>query len=134
MANATAATTSTGRNTGRIRARAAAGNSAPLLSTSARKAGPCPGRGPISVTRRNTATRVGRPASSAMVTQVRGRPTSLRSSTRSMALRSGGEAKEHVLQRGPLHQQLADPDAAGHQVAVELLRDGAVELHGQPVG
>src|SRR5215218_4702447 len=53
------ASLATGRNTGSTRASAAAGNSAPLLSTWARNAGPSPGRGPTPVTRSSTATSVG---------------------------------------------------------------------------
>src|SRR6266566_4638412 len=82
--------TATGRNTGSTRARAAAGNSAPLLSTAPRKAEPSPGLGPIPVTFRNTATSVGSPASSPMLTQVRGLRTSLRSSTRNIRRLLGG--------------------------------------------
>src|SRR6266498_1333392 len=138
--------TATGRNTGSTSASAAAGNSAPLLSTSPRKAGPSPGRGPMPVTFRNTATRVGRPASSPMLTQVRGRRTSLRSSTtstgslprvRGPGVRGPGggarEREEHVLQRGALDHQLADAHATLDQVVVERLRAGAVELHDQAV-
>src|SRR5919201_3012517 len=90
--------TATGRNTGSTSASAAAGNSVPLSSTSARNAGPSPGRGPIPVTLRNTATTVGSPASSATVTQVRGRITSLRSSTRNTFPLPTGQLQEHVLQ------------------------------------
>src|SRR6266498_3639735 len=138
--------TATGRNTGSTSASAAAGNSAPLLSTSPRKAGPSPGRGPMPVTFRNTATRVGRPASSPMLTQVRGRRTSLRSSTtstgslprvRGPGVRGPGggarEREEHVLQRGALDHQLADAHATLDQVVVERLRAGAVELDDQAV-
>src|SRR6266536_3083249 len=82
--------TATGRNTGSTRARAAAGDSAPLLSTAPRKAEPSPGLGPIPVTFRNTATSVGSPASSPMLTQVRGLRTSLRSSTRNIRRLLGG--------------------------------------------
>src|SRR6266487_2309665 len=126
--------TATGRNSGSTSASAAAGNRAPLLSTSARKAGPSPGRGPMPVTLRNTATRVGRPASSAIDTQVRGRRTSLRSSTSSIGSTPAGEGQEHVLQGGAHHDQLADADAALHQVLVERLGAGAVELHHQAAG
>src|SRR6266540_6219456 len=144
MASPAITETATGRNTGSTTASAAAGNSAPLLSTAPRKAGPSPGRGPIPVTLRNTATSVGRPASSAMLTQVRGRRTSLRSSTRSIAgllataaadVTAGpaGERQEDVLQRGTLHHQLADPHTALHQVPVERLRAGAVEVDDQAV-
>src|SRR4029453_12016710 len=100
-----------------------------------RKAGPWPGRGPTPVTRSSTATRVGRPARRAMVTQVRGRVTSLRSSTRSIgALPRPGEAQVDVLQGGALDDQLADPDPAVDQAAVEGLGGGAVEVDGEPVG
>src|SRR6266511_4086679 len=161
--NATAATTrtarnntATGRKTGSTSARAAAGNRAPLLSTAPRKAGPSPGLGPMPVIFRKMATSVGRPASSPMLTHVRGRRTSLRSSTRSIrhlpslaaALRRragaagpggtagppAGQREEHVLEGGALDHQLADGHAAGDQVAVEGLRAGAVELHHQAVG
>src|ERR671930_2793155 len=130
MASPAITDTATGRNTGRTTASAAAGNSAPLLSTAPRKAGPSPGRGPMPVTLRNTATSVGRPASNAMLTQVRGRRTSLRSSTSSIggllrdALPLAGERQEDVLQGGALHHQLADPHAALDQVPVERLGAG----------
>src|SRR6266542_1672417 len=126
--------TATGRKTGSTSARAAAGNRAPLLSTAPRKAGPSPGLGPMPVIFRKMATSVGRPASSPMLTHVRGRRTSLRSSTRSIAHLVPGELQEHVLQGGPLDHQLADGHAAGHQVPVERLGAGAVELHHQAVG
>ena len=67
------------------RIRAMAQPSSPLSSTSDSNAGPSPGRGPMPVTCTKTATTIGRPASSASVTQVRGRRTSLPSSTRSIA-------------------------------------------------
>ena len=73
--------TATGRNTGRIRASAAAGNSTPLLSTSLRSAGPEPGRGAMPVALRKMPTTTGSPARRVMVTQVRGRRSSLVSST-----------------------------------------------------
>ena len=38
-----------------------------------------------------------------------------------------GQLQEDVLQRRPLDEQLADPDAAGHELPVELLGGGAVE-------
>src|SRR4029453_4181089 len=101
-----------------------------------RKAGPWPGRGPTPVTRRSTATRVGSPARRAMVTQVRGRVTSLRSSTRNIGgaalalagrvrvargARGGpgaaGEAEEDVLEGRALDDQLTDPDPAVDQAA-----------------
>src|SRR6266511_3406800 len=82
---------------------------------------------------------IGGPASNPMLTHVRGRRTSLRSSTRSIrhlpslaaALRRragaagpggtagppAGQREEHVLEGGALDHQLADGHAAGDQVA-----------------
>ena len=78
--------TATGRNSGSTMPRAASGNSVPSVSTADRKGGPVPGRGPRSVTASSTATSVGSALSATMVTQVRGRRSSLISSTRIMAL------------------------------------------------
>src|SRR6266545_275889 len=74
--------TATGRKIGSTIAIAAAGYSDPLLSTADRNAGPRPGGGARWVVARNTATVTGSAQSSPTVTQVRGRRSSLTSSTR----------------------------------------------------
>src|SRR4051812_46061024 len=118
---------------GRISARAAAGKRAPLFTTSDRKAGPSPGRGATLLTFRKMATTVGRPDRRAIVTHVRGRRSSLRSSTRNTVAPTG-ELEEHPLERRPLEHELAYAHATPHQLAGELLRQQAVEVDDQPVG
>src|SRR3712207_7155797 len=70
-----------GRNSGSTMASAASGKSAPLVSTADRNGGPSPGRGARSVSCTRTATSTGSALRTAIVTQVRGRRNSLRSST-----------------------------------------------------
>src|SRR5947209_5123364 len=118
----------TGRKIGRISASAAAGNNVPLLRTSVRRAGPCPGRGATPVVRRNTPTMTGRPASRTTVSHVRGRERSLRSSTPSIAAPSR-QPEVGVLQAASLDHELADPYAGAHHGPVQLLGGLAVQLH-----
>src|SRR6266545_854883 len=82
IASRTSTATATGRKIGSTIAIAAAGYSDPLLSTADRNAGPRPGGGARWVVARNTATVTGSAQSSPTVTQVRGRRSSLTSSTR----------------------------------------------------
>src|SRR5438552_9983913 len=122
--------TATGRKIGRTIASAAAANSEPLASTAARNAGPCPCPVPTRVVARNTATVAGRPHSSAMLTQVRGRRYSLRSSTAIMLrllVRSqarsrvhpvravGGVCQHDLLEGAPFGSDLADPQPFADQ-------------------
>src|SRR3954471_12797857 len=122
----------TGRKIGRIKASAAAGNSVPLLSTSVRRAGPWPGRGPTPVVRRKMPTMTGRPDSRAMVSQVRGRVNNRLSSTPSIAAASG-QAEIGVLEAAPLHHELADPYAGVDEGIVEVFGAVAVERHLHPL-
>src|SRR5215469_3137581 len=73
--------TATGRKIGSTIASAAAGNSDPLDSTVDKSVGPWPGGGTTCVTATNVATTAGSRQSSAIATQLRGRRTSLTSST-----------------------------------------------------
>src|SRR3954454_23680733 len=122
----------TGRKIGRIKASAAAGKSVPLLSTSVRRAGPWPGRGPTPVVRRKMPTRTGRPDKSAIVSQVRGRVSNRLSSTPSIAATSR-QAEIGVLEAAPLHHQLADPNAGVDQRVGEVFGAVAVERHLHPL-
>src|SRR3954452_21218921 len=122
----------TGRKIGRIKASAAAGNSVPLLSTSVRRAGPWPGRGPTPGVRRKMPTMTGRPDSRAMVSQVRGRVNNRLSSTPSIAAASG-QAEIGVLEAAPLHHQLTHPHAGVDQGVVEVFGAVAVERDLHPL-
>ena len=81
MASPAITDTAIGRNSGSTIASAATENSAPLLSTADRNAGPVPGRGARRVNASSTATSVGSATSMTRVSQVRGRRASLPSST-----------------------------------------------------
>src|SRR5215207_7306786 len=121
----------TGRKIGRINASAAAGNRVPFVRTSVSNAGPCPGRGPTPVVRRKMPTTTGSPASSAIVSHVRGRRTSLPNSTASIAA-SSCQSEIGVLEAAAFHHQFAHPYTGVHEGMVEGLGWLAIELDAHP--